>query len=65
MKLRCLRCGNQTVDSTSWWLDRWFKFQTELVANKVKYNKAEYIKKYNASQRHIERLEPWYRTVKD
>jgi len=65
MNLTCPKCGKQTVDATEWWLNRWFKFQAQLVANKSKYSKTEYTRKYKASQRNIERLDPWYRAVKD
>ena len=65
MKLRCPKCDKETVDAADWWLDRWLKVQNKLTANKVKYSKTEYTRKYKKTQRYIESLDPWFKTVKD
>jgi len=65
MKLRCPKCGKQTIDAKTWWLDRLLKYQVQLVANRVKYPRIVYQRWYDKSQKHIEKLDPWYRIVKD
>ena len=65
MKLRCPKCGKHTIDAKKWWLDRLLKYQVQLVANRVNYPRIVYQRWYDQSQKHIEKLEPWYRTVKD
>lgn len=61
--LKCPCCDRDTVEAQKWWLDRWLKVQNHLVANKVKYTPAEYKKRYNRTQRWIEKLDPWFRKV--
>ncbi len=65
MKLKCTKCGKQTIDANKWWLDRLLKYQVQLVANRIKYPKVIYQKWYDKSESLICKLDPWYRTVKD
>lgn len=65
MKLKCTKCGKQTIDANKWWVDRLLKYQVQLVANKVKYPNVVFQRWYDKSQDLIEHLDPWYSYIKD
>ena len=65
MMLKCPKCENGEVDMRKWHLDRVLKTQVALVANKVKYSKTAYEKKYARTERWIREVDPeFYKEVK-
>ena len=57
MMLKCTKCNRGHVDANKWWLDRALKTQAHLVANKPKYSKTTFEKKYMRTQGWIRSLD--------
>lgn len=63
--LKCHKCEEGEVELRKWHLDRALKSQVYLVANKPKYSKTIFEKKYARTERWIREIDPeFYKEVK-
>jgi hypothetical protein len=63
--VKCPKCENEIVELRKWQLDRALKSQVALVANKPKYSKTVFEKKYARTERWIREIDPkFYKEVK-
>jgi len=64
MTIKCPKCNKPTIDANKWWLDRVLKFQNLLCANKIKYSKTAFQKKYARTEALIRKLDSgFYREI--